>query len=83
MINGVGQLITTEDALGMQFKMTPAMKAAIRRHQRTQAELGALVGLHQTQVSLHLLGGVFGARVRARVDELGAMLWVSLATKNA
>lgn len=64
----------------MRFKMTLRLKAAIRRHPRTQAELGALVGLHQTQVSLYLLGGTFGQRVKARVDELGALLRATPAT---
>jgi hypothetical protein len=54
----------------MRFKMTPAMKAAIRRHSKTQ-------------VSLYLIGGSFGKRIKARVDELGALLRVSPATKNA
>ena len=66
----------------MKFKMTPAVKAAINRHPRTQAELGALVGLHQTQVSLYLRGGSFGERIKARVDELGALLGASPATKT-
>lgn len=67
----------------MRFKMTPAVKAAIRKHPRTQAELGALVGLHQTQVSQYLRGGAFGDRIKARVDELGALLRAVPATKNS
>jgi hypothetical protein len=67
----------------MRFKMTPRMKAAIERHPRTQAELAALVGLHQTQVSLYLRGGAFGEQVKARVDELGALLRVVPATNHA
>lgn len=67
----------------MHFKMTPKLKAAIRRHPRAQAELGALVGLHQTQVSLYLRGGAFGERIKARVDELGALLRATPATRNS